>query len=207
MVGNTVSSVSCGHEKSSRGRAMSYFVHGSDDKLNFPHYQSPSPDQDQALWYFDAPSWFLEDGVGIAYGGELEFTLSAFSGDFSKPTDDSSPLVVLECDVCALNTKTTLSFPLSAVGGWDGSTKTFSLPLTEDGGWLQDPENTLTTWSAPSKCSFIEVLSNISRLKILGDHTSWYESVGLDNVSFKNLKGQLPICAQGSPDATICSCD
>ncbi|CAB1110544.1 unnamed protein product [Ectocarpus sp. CCAP 1310/34] len=67
-----------------------------------------------------------------------------------------------------------------------------------------------------------EVLSNLSELRILGDFTKRHESVALDSVYIRaagsgtssgsgGLGGgiggsSLPVCAQGSPDATVCSC-
>ena len=51
-----------------------------------------------------------------------------------------------------------------------------------------------------------QVLSGISSLRVLGDFTDWYESVALDSVQIKNTVAQVPICAQGTPDASTCSC-
>lgn len=62
------------------------------------------------------------------------------------------------------------------------------------------------SWFKPSKCQFIEVLSGLSSVKILGDFTTWYESVALDTVQFRNLKAKVPICAQLTPDASGCTC-
>jgi hypothetical protein len=44
----------------------------------------------------------------------------------------------------------------------------------------------------PSRCTFIQVLSSLSKLSILGDFTTWYESVGLDSVALVNTKGASP---------------
>mmetsp|Transcript_14714 Transcript_14714/g.18816 ORF Transcript_14714/g.18816 Transcript_14714/m.18816 type:complete len:377 (-) Transcript_14714:136-1266(-) len=190
------------YEAGSRG-LLNHYIHGTDDLLNI--YKASG--DDAALWYFTAPSPFLGN-QGIAYGGQLTFTLSAHAGDFSSGNMNSNVhLVEMHCAKCAVNTGVTISFPLSAVsGGFAGSDKTFSLVLNEKSGWLKDPENTLKTWSAPTKCEFIELLSGLTRLKILGDFTKWYESVSIDNVAFVNMKQQLPICAQGSADASVCSC-
>lgn len=74
-----------------------------------------------------------------------------------------------------------------------------SIPLLEfiptvgvRGGWLKDSHNSLVTeWSAPTQCDMIQVLSSISSLRILGDFTSWYETVALDNVLISNTKGTI----------------
>ena len=49
-----------------------------------------------------------------------------------------------------------------------GAGVSFSLPLSETQGWVKDPENTLLTAYAPTKCEMAQVLSNLSELRILG---------------------------------------
>ena len=86
-----------------------------------------------------------------------------------------------------------LVFPLSAALAttpFKGEATTFTLPLTEGAGWLKDPQNTLKKWEAPSKCDMIQVLSRLSSVHILGDWTTWYETVALDNVQFYNTKSK-----------------
>ncbi len=62
--------------------------------------------------------------------------------------------------------------------------------------WKKDPRNTLTTWAAPTQCEMVEVLQGITSLRILGDHTRWYESVGLDQISLTHGTGGVPwLCA------------
>ena len=86
---------------------------------------------------------------------------------------DALRLVELFCSVCARNTGTTLAFPLSVAGGFagGGGGVSFSLPLSETAGWVKDPENTLKTAYAPTKCEMAQVLSNLSELRILGGKT------------------------------------
>ncbi|GMI32407.1 hypothetical protein TrCOL_g8022 [Triparma columacea] len=198
--GNRVAGTAATYEASSRG-SLNHYIYATDDSLNM------QSDTDKDLWYFSAPSSFL-GWQGAVYGGTMEFTLSSFSGDFSAANLNSqSYLVELYCSKCATNTGVTISYPLSATS-FDGTTKTFSISMKETGGWLRDPENTLQAWTVPTKCDFIEVLSGLTHVKILGDFTKWYESVSIDNVSFKksNAKSNIPVCAQGSPDASSCTC-
>ena len=92
---------------------------------------------------------------------------------------------------------------------FDGSTTTFSIPLDETAGWRKDPKNSLFAWPRPSQCDMIEVLSGLSGLRILGDLTDWYESIALDAVSLKapaSGRSEVPTCAQGTPDASVCTC-
>jgi len=203
--GNKAPISSVKYDSSSRG-LMNQYIFAADDLVN---RDAPNDivGNDFSLWYFNAPGKFLGHN-GIAYGGKLEFTLSSFSGDFSSSNlNTDTNLVVIECNQCKVNSKVTIAFPLKSAGGFTGgSGKKFSISLKETSGWLIDPENTLTAWSAPTKCEFIEVLSGMSSLKILGDFTRVHESVALDNVGLINTKAQIPICAHGSSDASICTC-
>jgi hypothetical protein len=167
-----------------------------------------SGDVDTALWYFSAPSKFLGN-KGISYGGELKFTLSAFSGDFSKSNGDVH-LVELECASCIgpVGKGILLAFPISGADyKFDGKTAQFSIPLVEHRGWIKDSQSVLQrNWLAPSQCDMIQVLSRLTALRILGDHTNWYETVAIDDVALVNSASQLPICAMARPDASVCEC-
>lgn len=207
IVGNKASSTAVSYEASSRG-LMNHYVYGSDDTINT---MGPGQDADRSLWYFVAPQKFLGHH-GISYGGSLDFVLSSFHGDFSagklNTGLDSSGLHLVElyCATCNVNRGVTLAFPAKATAAFTGAATSYSITLTESAGWLQDPKNTLVSWFKPSKCQFIEVLSGLSSVKILGDFTTWYESVALDTVQFRNLKAKVPICAQLTPDASGCTC-
>ena len=84
-------------------------------------------------------------------------------------------LVEIHCAACNVNRGVTLAFPLqSAPGrGFTGAATRFSVPLRETAGWVEDPKNTLSRWAPPTQCTFIEVISGITSLKILGDFTKW----------------------------------
>ena len=89
---------------------------------------------------------------------------------------------------------------------FDGSPRKVILSLTEKGGWLKDSQNSLLPWTTPSQCDVIQVLSRLSRIRILGDWTRWYETVANDDVQIANTQAQLPICSMALPDASICTC-
>ncbi len=197
------------HEQSSRG-LMNYYIYALDESLNV---DTGGNGDDLDIWYFDLPSKFL-GWQGIMYNGKLEFIISSFGGDFSEQYQNRGGklnLVEITCDKCNVNRGVRIGFPLDTAGGFNGSTKKFSLTLTEASGWKLDPKNTLYEWKPISKCAFIEVLSAISSIRILGDFTSWYESVSIDDVklvaSKPRLRNHLPICAQKTPDARRCDCD
>lgn len=203
-------------EPSSRGSLLNYYIYGSDDEINVD-----SRGGDTALWYFQAPQSSLVN-LNVAYKGYLRFDLSALAGDFSQLNPPSTNVVELECSKCNGPNKLglTLGFPISALSSpFNGSTTTFTLSLDETFGWLKDPQNVLLQWSVPSQCDMINVLSGLTALRILGDWTTWYETIAMDNVMIYNLKctanlfnlctvranviiAQLPLCAFG----TTCSC-
>lgn len=126
---------------------------------------------------------------------------------------DQVNVVVLECATCngPVGKGITLGFSLKALltsrnGAFSGSAKRITVSLLEGAGWLKDSQNTLKPWTVPSKCDIIQVLSRLSAVRILGDWTTWYESIGLDDVQIANTQAQLPLCAMSVPDASICSC-
>jgi len=123
--------------------------------------------------------------------------------------------VLLECATCTgpVGKGITLGYSLASLiqspnGRFTGQPLRITIPLreTKSGGWMKDPQNTLISWYPASQCDVIQVLSRLSKLSILGDYTTWYETVALDNVQIVNTQGHLPLCAQERPDASICSC-
>lgn len=217
--GNKAASAPAGYEPYSRGNLLNHYIVGTDDKVNIRATGAP----DQSLWYFVAPGKFLGN-VGIAYGGSLQFSLASFSGDFTKLNDKESFVVILECATCdgPVGGKggITLGYSMASLtrspnGAFTGVPKRVSIPLKEQqalplalqgGGWVKDPQNSLLPWAPASQCDIIQVLSRLSKVRILGDWTAWYETVGLDDVRITNTKGQLPLCAMQRPDASICTC-
>lgn len=209
ITGNQVSSYESKYEGYSRGKLLNHYVLGTDDKVNV----QGTGGYDLSLWYFTAPRSKFSGNFGISYGGTLQFSLAAFSGDFSKLNADDSLVVILECAECRgpVSQGITLGFSINSLknspnGLFDGTAKRISIPLREGAGWLKDPQNTLLEWTDASQCDIIQVLSRLSALHILGDWTTWYETVGLDDVQISNKKDQLPLCAMARPDASICTC-
>ncbi len=191
------------HDPTSRGH-MKQFIRGDDMIIR----NSGLDDGDPFRWYFSAsPTW--SGNWGVAYGGKLTFMLEAFAGDFTpEATNGNGQPVQLMCEQCDGNRGILLAFPVSiqqltelAVGPLQ-----INLDLIESAGWIKDPQNSLLEWLPPSKCEFIQVLSNLSNLRILSDFTQHYESLGLDNVMITQVTNRLPICAQITPDAMNCSC-
>ena len=205
LTGNRLSVEQPVHEPTSRG-ALNHYVSGSDTSLNV------HGGADKDLWHFTAPAEFAGNH-GLAYGGSLDFKLGSLGGDFSAGNlnggtglDGGVKIAELYCSQCATNTGITISFPLPLP--FTGTTQSFTLPLLESSGWVQDPENTLKSWQPPTQCSFIEVLSGLTSVRILGDYTKWHETVSVDDVYFRKAAAtsSLPFCSQGSPDGSVCTC-
>ena len=194
------------HERTSRGN-MSHYIYASDDLVNVD-----SEGNDLNLWSFLAPLSFTGWKL-MAYGGTFEFTMSSFSGDFSLQNlnfGGNFRLIEIACETCDLHRGVTIGFPLLATDLFTGIIRKFTIPMHESAGWLKDPKNTLLPWSKVSQCEFLEVISNISNLKILGDFTKWYETVSIDDIQFRSAtplrERNIPKCAQWSPNVRECTC-
>jgi len=193
------------YEASSRG-VMNHYIYSTDDDIHTSVSRSTSASStldDTKRWYFNAPSKFLGKQMN-SYKGTLSFHLSSSSGDFSSASSLNTEmnLVELECKTCATNSGIKLVRRMDSSLAFNGKTQLFSLSLAETGGWLKDPKNSLKTWTTPSKCEMIEVLSSLTSVKILGDHTRWYESVSLDNVKFSAGVKSIPITCMTPVDFT-----
>lgn len=206
--GNKASSSSPHYERFSRGALMNFYITGTDDLINVAAAGEP----DRSLWYFEAPSSFYGN-QGIAYGGSIKFNIAAFSGDFSKLNDGRVNVIELHCETCdgPVGKGITLGYSIDQLrnspnGIFTGAPKTITISLNEHGGWLKDSQNSLVPWTKPSQCDMIQVLSRLSKIKILGDWTSWYETVAIDDVQIANTKAQLPLCSMIMPDASVCIC-
>ena len=140
--------------------------------------------KDKALWYFNAPSKMLGN-MGIAYGGYISFVISIFAGDM-KQMNQGVNLVELECSRCGYN----MGYPMPT-DPIINNMASFKIELTETSIWQkinQYATTSTTSRHSPSKREFMEVLSQLSGLRILGDLTQWTETVALDNVYISNNK-------------------
>jgi hypothetical protein len=182
-----------------RGKLFNYYIYAKDEIIN----HSKFGDQDKSLWYFNAPAKFLGN-KGAAYGGHISFSIGLFAGDIAS-LNRGGNLIELECKECGYKTGITLVYRFSKIH-FEHKIANFKIELLETTNWLKDPQDSLKQWSAPSKCEFIQVLSRLSGLRILGDITTWYETVAIDNVVLSNTKNIVPACAMVRPDASVCTC-
>jgi hypothetical protein len=199
------------YEPYSRNNFINHYIYATD---NHNHISTTNPlHRDNALWYFNAPSKMLGN-MGIAYGGYISFTMSIFAGDL-KQMNQGVNLVELECSRCGYNNGITLGYPMPT-NPMINNMASFKIELTETSIWHKVSQDTTTPTSPinrnQTKCEFIQVLSQLSGLRILGDLTQWTETVALDNVYIigntnnNNNSPIIPLCAMSKPDASICTC-
>ena len=170
------------YEPYSRNNFINHYIYATD---NHNHVSTTKRSQrDKALWYFNAPSKMLGN-MGIAYGGYISFVMSIFAGDMKKMNQGVN-LVELECGRCGDNAGITLGYPMPN-NPMINNMASFKLELTETANWQKITQET-TTGHSLSKREFIEVLSQLSGLRILGDLTQWTETVALDNVYISKNK-------------------
>ncbi len=141
------------------------YIVGHDDLININKYG----ENDNSLWYFEAPEKYYGD-LSIAYDGTIEFTLVSYAGNFNNKNTNGN-LIELWCEKCKMK----LYYPLI---NFDGKIKNFILILNENRGWYLENDKL-------TKEKMIYLLKNISKIRILGDWTQWYETIGLDNVLIK----------------------
>jgi hypothetical protein len=128
--------------------------------------------------------------LGIAYGGYISFVISIFAGDM-KQMNQGVNLVELECGRCGYNKGITIGYPMPT-NPIKNNMASFKIELAETSIWQKITQDTTTPTTSInrglSKREFIEVLSQLSGLRILGDLTQWTETVALDNVYISNNK-------------------
>lgn len=181
VIGNKEPTSNPVYEPYSRDQTFSRYIHASDNTI----HMSPRGETDRSRWYFQAPSKFLGD-FSIAYGGNLRFSISLFAGDITRLNKEVS-LVELECKQCGYKNGITLAYPLSNIE-FMHNIASIEIALLETAGWQKYPRDSLK----PSKCEFIQVLSRLSGLRILGDISIGYETVALDNVYIQNNRYDVP---------------
>lgn len=185
--------VAATHDASRKG-SLNRFIFGVDRHINVPAAGASDDDR----WHFVAPPKFLGNQLA-AYRGSLRMRAASASGDFSPANLNANRhVVVLECASCNVQRGRRLVLPASAVAPVTGEEMDLVAPLREDAGWLVDPRNeVLNQWRAPTQCEFVEVMEGLSAVRVLGDHTRWYESLALDDVRLS--RGEpIPIACYAS---------
>ena len=142
------------HQSYSLGPKMSHYILGTDDLVNVDLKNK----DDKNLWYFRSPPIHLVKRPVL-----MVFTITSFSGDFSKP-NAGVPLV-----------KLTGEDNLSVVF-YSEQTQAFlttvNVPFVEQ------------IWSSKNDFTFKNIFQKPFVVEILGDWTRGVETVAIDNVEF-----------------------
>ena len=186
------------HEASSRG-ALSYYIFSNDDEI-----AKDALGSDAERWQFVAPAKFSSPNAVLSYGGSLRFWASSASGDYSvSKLNSDRQLVRLTCSRCNEGRGITLAHFPSGDTDFDGTQKHIAIPLTVDR-WMKDSQNPLTPWKAPTPCELVNVLSSLDSIEILGDHTTWYESMSIDTVELvSGTTGDIPLLCYDLEHGTL----
>ena len=185
IIGNKASVSPPIYEPYNRNNFINHYIYATDNHVHISTtnpMRTPISQRDKALWYFNAPSKMLGN-MGIAYGGYISFVISIFAGDL-KQMNQGVNLVELECSRCGYK----IGYPMPT-NPIKNNMASFKIELTETSIWQKVTQDTTASINRSlSKREFIEVLSQLSGLRILGDLTQWTETVALDNVYISNNK-------------------
>lgn len=149
---------------------ISMFITGTDNYINLDRTHM----YDNSLWYFQSPAKYNID-LSLAYLGWIDFSQVILSGDFSKKNNlELFPIVKISCN----NLLHTIEYYSLMVFNYSTTNIVhFHIKLDEKL-WSISHKNVREL----SKDFFINCLTNINSLEILGDWTSGIETIGLDSV-------------------------
>uniref|UniRef100_A0A7S4V0V0 Uncharacterized protein n=1 Tax=Alexandrium monilatum TaxID=311494 RepID=A0A7S4V0V0_9DINO len=136
---------------------------------------------DRARWYFEASRPFRHPQLVAAFGGIFRFRVRSTHGNFS---DLNAPLdwITLECASCDSGRGIRLVRFMERLMDWDGSEQVVEVRLSANGLWKRDPRNSGVPFQYAATCEVAAVLTNLSRVAILGDLTRGAEGVAIDDV-------------------------
>jgi hypothetical protein len=148
---------------------MSNYIIGNDKVINVDYKNK----DDANLWYF---SKNFPTNYSLSNTSIFSFTMTSFIGDFTKLNYNnslSSALIKIINNV----TNELIIFPVNhLIEKYNGSLHTFVIPMVYNV-WLNG-----YNYSQIDRKYFLRVLSNVTRIDILGDWTQGNETIGLDNV-------------------------
>lgn len=158
---------------------LSYYVYGVDEV----QYVDFATGLDRTRWYFEAsPRAFNKPELAGSYGGLIRFTVRSLYGNFSQL---NAPLdwVSLECQSCNSGLGLRIVRFTDEHLTWDGRERRVELRLSPMDKWQSDPLNAALNFTWATECEIAAVLTNMSRLRILGDWTRGGEGIAIDDVA------------------------
>jgi len=139
---------------------------------------------DVVKWYFEAsPNVFYRKELALAYGGYMRFRLRAQYGNFLE-LNDPLDWVTIECASCNTGHGARIIRFVDEHLQWTGNEVHLNLELHENGRWSFDPMNSAAGYVYATQCQIAAILTNVSRIAILGDFTRGGEGIALDDVAF-----------------------
>lgn len=176
---------------------LSHYVYGVDEVM----YMNFATGNDRTKWYFEASKDFHARELAAAYGGKIRFTVRALYGNFTQ-LNDPLDWVTIECTSCNTGYGMRLVRFVDENYFWEGSEKLVEIPLLPTAKWMKDPLNTAGRFQYATECELASVLTNVSRVAILGDFARGGEGVAIDDVGIvaahPSLQPAHPaVCQQG----------
>lgn len=182
---------------------LHHYIYGVDEALNLDFTSG----MDKTKWYFEAsPSVFCRPQLAAAYGGHIRFRIRSMYGNFS---DLNSPLdwVTLECASCDSGRGIRLVRFMERLFDWDGSERRVELRLSTKELWKRDPWNSAMPFHYAGECEIAAVLTNLSRVAILGDFTRGGEGVAIDDVEMLADVSEQPAYPLACQKGCFCKYD
>ncbi|CAE8626263.1 unnamed protein product [Polarella glacialis] len=166
---------------------LNRYVYGVDEVQNLDF----ATGLDLAKWYFEAsPAVFNREALASSYGGVIRFTVRSQYGDF-RSLNDPLDWVTIECESCDSGHGARIVRFVDESLRWDGTEQTVELFLNTNGRWMYDPLNTALDFQYATECQIASVLTNVSRIAILGDFTRGGEGVAIDDVAVISADASL----------------
>ncbi|CAE7845310.1 Dnajb5 [Symbiodinium sp. KB8] len=178
VVGGNTPSAGVRHQAVSWG-GLNQYIYGADEvqSLDF------ATGIDLAKWYFEAsPKVYHKKEMAVAYGGTLRFRVRAQYGDFLEL---NAPLdwVTIECESCDTGHGARIIRFVDDTLRWIGNEVYMEFLLNENGRRSYDPLNSAADFQYATACQIAAILTNVSRIAILGDFTRGGEGIALDDVA------------------------
>jgi len=177
---------------------LNHYIYGVDEvqSLDF------ATGIDLAKWYFEAsPEVFYRKELAAAYGGYLKFRFRSQYGNFYE-LNDPLDWVTIECESCDSGQGARIIRFIDDTLRWIGNEVHMAFYLHENGRWSYDPLNSAAEFTYATQCQIAAILTNVSRIAILGDFTRGGEGIALDDVVIvaanASLQPTYPLsCQQG----------
>ncbi|CAK9021749.1 DnaJ-like subfamily B member 5 [Durusdinium trenchii] len=175
---------------------LNHYIYGADEvqSLDF------ATGIDLARWYFEAsPRIFHRKELAAAYGGMLRFRVRSQYGNFLE-LNDPLDWVTIECQSCDSGQGARIVRFVDETLRWIGNEVYMELYLHENGRWSYDPLNSAAEFTYATQCQIAAILTNVSRIAILGDFTRGGEGIALDDVAIvaadASLQPAYPLSCQ-----------